>query len=987
MVNEYVSKVTGARELDSYTVSQQKLSTSLSGQQKLMMVQTQRIKELNGIRSKGIPLTARQRKELDHLSRSYKMLGGDMRKLGGRQQDLLARFTKFRWLLVNIAMATMVAIGAFKLFIKPSVDLETEMANVRKTTGFTRDEIQGLSEDMIYLSTILPISAIDLAKIAVVAGQLGLGEKGAEAIKQFTTVVGLMSTATEMTAEEAATNLAKLSQAFNIPISQVNNLGSVINELSNTTAATSTEITKSLTRIGSAAANLGLSVEFVAAFSSTLIAAGMRAERSGTRIRTALTRITANIAEFSELANMSIPEFTRLLEIDAEQALLKVLEALRGLESGTERAMITTRLFGRVGGFAIQTLVNNYDELMVNLETANNEMETGLSLIIETGVQAATTASQWQLLVNQIKAATFHENTYVKALIEDVRMRMESQKITDLLFGTMLGATKVKKRFIEESRAEGKAMIELAKQAGYSDEEINNMIQDINELAQISYPSARDQIRRYTEMLRASIGVQKEEEDQTGTIIALYESFEEALKDYTMAREELSEAEEGSIVNYVNMALNLKDVKDKINDSFGPGSVAIIESFYNSLDKTEQITDKLSDALRRATGLISIQTREFREQTSVISDSLTSIREQMSETQSVMSVIAGGRFAGQTQLERIIRQQEIAIRRAKFEALGLGTAEEFLAKASSLTGNALTRQVETLDDLADSAERAQREFDAWETTLQETIKELVISSTDLSRDVTDVIKEQQEKLLGTEFFQTRGTARKTIAEQNLERLQEAMGIVSSDFSGKIQEHIQMRKDEQNVLYATADAAIAAWESERSSLENLIAKEGDLIAQREELNEKIDANTMRVNRLRDAMNNFGEATERNINSAISNFDSLLSKLREVERIGGGGGGGGGGFMPGSPFAPGGFAPASQGFQDLAKSLGVQLQRGGIVQKPTFALLGESGPEAVIPLNKTKEIGAKSYTLNFSIANPNISERGIALEVKRELKALA
>ena len=67
---------------------------------------------------------------------------------------------------------------------------------------------------MITLSKILPISAVELAKIAAIAGQLGIGTKGTEAVKRFTTAVALMTTATNMNAEEAGTAMAKVSNAF-----------------------------------------------------------------------------------------------------------------------------------------------------------------------------------------------------------------------------------------------------------------------------------------------------------------------------------------------------------------------------------------------------------------------------------------------------------------------------------------------------------------------------------------------------------------------------------------------------------------------------------------------------------------------------------------------------------------------------------------------------------------------------------------------------
>jgi hypothetical protein len=37
-------------------------------------------------------------------------------------------------------------------------------------------------------------------------------------------------------------------------------------------------------------------------------------------------------------------------------------------------------------------------------------------------------------------------------------------------------------------------------------------------------------------------------------------------------------------------------------------------------------------------------------------------------------------------------------------------------------------------------------------------------------------------------------------------------------------------------------------------------------------------------------------------------------------------------------------------------------GGIVTRPTFALIGEAGPEAVIPLNRAGGMGMGNITIN-------------------------
>ncbi len=59
--------------------------------------------------------------------------------------------------------------------------------------------------------------------------------------------------------------------------------------------------------------------------------------------------------------------------------------------------------------------------------------------------------------------------------------------------------------------------------------------------------------------------------------------------------------------------------------------------------------------------------------------------------------------------------------------------------------------------------------------------------------------------------------------------------------------------------------------------------------------------------------------------------------------------------------------------------IALAKGGIVTGPTTALIGEAGPEAVIPLNRARGLGGTTIVVNTGIGDP----RAIAAEVKRVL----
>ena len=417
----------------------------LTDQQKKFMVLESQIKKYGAamknsgsIFKKSTKVHSQFKATVKNLGTQYDRMGGNSKKLLSHNSDLLSSFTRFRWLLVNV---TLVAYGlkkAFDVVFKSAIELESQMANVQKTTNFSAAEIKKLRVELVEMSKTLPVTSKELGEIATVAGQLGLGKYGVGAVKAFTKTIAMMGIATELTAEDAAKSLAKISQAFKVPISDINALGSVINELSNTTAATSTEIANSLLRVGAAASNLGLSVQFVAALQSTLIDAGVRAERAGTRMISALNKITANAAKFADFIGMTFKDFAQVLNDEPEKAFLMIIKKLRDMDSPLNRAAKTTELFGKVAGQNITTIVGNYDDLIENVEVANNEMEVGLSLLRETAVQVGTTANQWDILGNRMKAVVSNTEGPINKMLTGINNRMEAQTLQAEKYGTSL---------------------------------------------------------------------------------------------------------------------------------------------------------------------------------------------------------------------------------------------------------------------------------------------------------------------------------------------------------------------------------------------------------------------------------------------------------------------------------------------------------------------------------------------------------------------
>ena len=493
-------------------------------------------------------------------------------------------------------------------------------------------------------------------------------------------------------------------------------------------------------------------------------------------------------------------------------------------------------MFGKVGGFAIQTLGKNYDILSKNLATANAEMETGLSLIIETGVQSRTTASQWTELTNSVKEWTLAEKGFVGDFVAGLRTIWETGSMG------LMAHLKMKKIFEEEKEA----LIGMAQAAGKTDEEINAMINDI--MAQGRLTTGLDQIRRYALMLDDLTDV-----DSSGAVAALdvFTTFSKALQEYSEARDDLNNSEGESVENYIDMADALDIVKDKIISSFGEDVLSQIEAYYNSQKKVEESTQTLSDL----TWEYKLRIKELQRELKDVGDSLAGVRDEINDVNSSISNILNRRFTirgvSETNITHMVRQQELELEKAKFATLGLGTAEDFLRNASVLTADALNQQTDAMRKLNDATASGQDRYEAWRTALTETIRALVLSSQDLDKDVTGVVQKAQTELLGITQMESGGGDQFSTMETNLESLRSAQNIFFGEEREKLDYSERQREDRVNGVNRSADEAINALDSQRNALDELMAEESNWIAMQEELQAEIDATREKIDELTEA----------------------------------------------------------------------------------------------------------------------------------------
>ena len=279
---------------------------------------------------------------------------------------------------------------------------ESAMAGVKKVVDGSSQQMAGLSDRIKQMSREIPLAAAELAAIAEAGGQLGVP---IEKLETFVELAAKMSTAFNMTADEAGQAVAKLTNIFGLPIEQVEALGDAINTLGNTTAATESSIVEVLTRIGGTAKQFGLTAEQASALASTMLSMGVSAQVAGTGINALLNKLqTASVQgkDFQDaLATMGISaqQLAADIQNNPQAALTEFLRTLETLDKAS-RAEILTRLFGAEFQDDIARLMNGLGQYEQALARVGDASQTAGAMSREFQAQLDATDNQLQLLKN-----------------------------------------------------------------------------------------------------------------------------------------------------------------------------------------------------------------------------------------------------------------------------------------------------------------------------------------------------------------------------------------------------------------------------------------------------------------------------------------------------------------------------------------------------------------------------------------------------------
>ena len=233
---------------------------------------------------------------------------------------------------VGAVSSALAAISAIAFPVMESARFQKELLETGKTTEYTKEQLMTLKQGLVELSTQINVSAIDLAKISTMGGQLGIGGNGnTGGLLSFVREIATAVTALDVSAEEAVTAIGKLINIFNVPSTKYRNLVSALNEVSNSSNATASELFDVTRRIG----DLGGSVNIpeAAALSASMIDLGLTAETAGTTVTKIFADMKSKAGEFSNFigGNMTPQKWVELLQGNGLKALDLYLDKLSAI--------------------------------------------------------------------------------------------------------------------------------------------------------------------------------------------------------------------------------------------------------------------------------------------------------------------------------------------------------------------------------------------------------------------------------------------------------------------------------------------------------------------------------------------------------------------------------------------------------------------------------------------------------------------------------
>lgn len=272
--------------------------------------------------------------------------------------------------------------------VQAYADMEESMADVRKYTGQTAEEVEHMNEVFKTLDTRTPREQLN--ELAGAAGRLGITSE--KAILEFVDAADIISVALgDDLGDGAVDQIGKLTMAFGEDDKMglrgaMLATGSAVNALAGSSASNAGYLVDFAARIAGVGMQVGLTQTKILGFAATLDENMLRDEMAVTALSQVITSMAKDASKFAKMAGVDVKEFSNLVKTDMNQALLTFFKAMGEKEGGFTTLSKMFEDLGLDGArvtSVLTTMANKIDDVVKHQATATEAYKQGQSVIDE----------------------------------------------------------------------------------------------------------------------------------------------------------------------------------------------------------------------------------------------------------------------------------------------------------------------------------------------------------------------------------------------------------------------------------------------------------------------------------------------------------------------------------------------------------------------------------------------------------------------------
>lgn len=347
----------------------------------------------------------RNSEEWKKLQQKLKEVKREMNAINSESRETTSFWSRFvnvlntNWGAVSQIIAAYAGLSmTIRKCAQAYADMEESMANVRKYTGQTDEEVHRMNEDFKRMDT--RTAREQLNELAGSAGRLGITSK--DMIEEFVDGADKINVSLDDDLGKGAVDkIGKLAQMFGEDKTKglrgaMLATGSAVNELAQNSSANAGYIVDFTADLSGVGIQAGMTQAQLMGLASALDQNMQEEATSATVFSQLITKMYQEPAKFAKIAGVEVTKFSNLMKTNANEGLMTFLSAMKSRGGFAEMAPMfeEMQLNGTRAVGVLSAVASHLDQVRTAQDLATQSYASGTSVINEFNVQNNTVQAQ-----------------------------------------------------------------------------------------------------------------------------------------------------------------------------------------------------------------------------------------------------------------------------------------------------------------------------------------------------------------------------------------------------------------------------------------------------------------------------------------------------------------------------------------------------------------------------------------------------------------